>query len=38
MTNEKPKLEIESNMEIKLHLKWNGGSEVLQIKKGKNLF
>jgi hypothetical protein len=36
ISNERPKLEIESNIEVKLNLKWDGGNEVLQIKKGRN--
>lgn len=36
--SEKPVLEIESNLELKLNLFWDGGEEQLTIQKGKNKF
>ncbi|PTN05932.1 MGH1-like glycoside hydrolase domain-containing protein [Mangrovibacterium marinum] len=36
--SEKPVLEIESNIELKLNLFWDGGGEQLIIQKGKNKF
>lgn len=34
--NQRPKLEISSNMELKLLLSWEGGSETISIKPGIN--
>lgn len=33
---QKPQLEITSNVELKLNLSWDGGSETVELKPGKN--
>jgi hypothetical protein len=36
-TKQRPKLEISTNLALKLNLKWDGGSETIELKPGKNL-
>jgi hypothetical protein len=34
--SQEPKIEIESNMDLKLNLTWKGGEKLLNIVSGKN--